>query len=601
MRSRRTPLRRPARRLAVLTLGALGLLAAEAPAAAPAAPPAASAGPIFVDRAADWGLDFVHFNGMSGEYYYPEMVGAGAALFDYDGDGDLDAYLVQGSMLGAGKTLADATFKPRGPLPPAGRLFRNDGVRRPDGSLTPRFVDVTAASKLAATGYGMGVTAGDFDNDGRPDLYLADDGPNQLWHNQGDGTFRDVTAKAGVDDPRWSVAAVAFDFDRDGWLDLFVVDYVDFDLAHNPPCYAPSSRRDYCGPAAFQGVADRLFHNRGDGTFEDVSARAGIAAKPGPGLGAVAADFDGDGWPDLYVANDGAENFLWHNNHDGTFREDALFAGAALNRDGKAEAGMGVDAGDFDDDSDFDIVLAHLAGETDTLYVNAGGAVFSDRTVESGIGPPSLPFTSFGAGWLDYDGDGWLDLLTVSGAVRILEAQAAAGDPFPLKQSNQLFHNLGPDAAGRVRFADVSDQAGPAFALPEVSRGAAFGDVDDDGDTDVLVTNNSGPARLLVNQLGDRRPWLGLRLLDRNGRDALGAEVEVLRAGAPTLLRRVHTDGSFASASDPRVLVGLGDAAKLTAVRVRWPDGVRERFPPPPAGAYATLREGSGERQGAAP
>ena len=433
--------------------------------------------PIFVDRAREWGLDFVHFNGMSGEYYYPEMIGAGGALVDYDGDGDLDVYLVQGAMLGPGKTLADATVEPQGPLPPADRLFRNDGVRRPDGTLVPHFVDVTAESRIAATGYGMGVATGDFDNDGRPDLYVANFGPNQLWHNDGktgtaEGaggaggargsdtvTFTDVTARAGADDPRWSVGAVVFDFDRDGWLDLFVVNYLDFDLAKNPRCFAESSRRDYCGPAAFKGVPDRLLRNRGDGTFEDVSVRSGIGAKAGPGLGAVAADFDGDGWPDLYVANDGAENFLWLNNHDGTFRDEALFAGAALNRDGKAEAGMGVDAGDFDDDGDFDLFLAHLTGETNTLYVNAGGAVFSDRSVESGLAAPSLPFTSFGTGWFDYDGDGWLDLVALNGAVRILEAQARAGDPYPLKQTNQLFHNLGPVAgapAGQVRFAEVT-------------------------------------------------------------------------------------------------------------------------------------------------
>ena len=482
-------------------------------------------------------------------------------------------------------------------------------------------MDVTAESRIAATGYGMGVATGDFDNDGRPDLYVANFGPNQLWHNDGKivtaggargargsdtVTFTDVTARAGADDPRWSVGAVVFDFDRDGWLDLFVVNYVDFDLAKNPRCFAESSRRDYCGPAAFSGLPDRLLRNRGDGTFEDVSVRSGIGAKAGPGLGAVAADFDGDGWPDLYVANDGAENFLWLNNHDGTFREDALFRGAALNRDGRAEAGMGVDAGDFDNDGDFDLFLAHLAGETNTLYVNAGGAVFSDRTVESGLAAPSLPFTSFGTGWFDYDGDGWLDLVTLSGAVRILEPQAREGDPYPLKQTNQLFHNLGPaagaagGAGGKVRFGEVTDRASAAFRLAEVSRGAAFGDVDDDGDVDLLEVNNCGPARLLVNQVGNRNPWLGLRLVGAGGRDLLGATVEVLRRGGPTLVRRVHSDGGYASAHDPRVVVGLGDAPGVTAVRVRWPDGTVERFDPPPLRAYTTLRQGTGRRESAA-
>ena len=286
----------------------------------------------FVDVAPQVGLDFVHFNGMSGELYFPEMMGQGGALLDYDGDGDLDAYFVQGAMLGPGKTLADALVPLRGPLPPRGRLYRNDLALNSDGSRSVRFVDVTEASGLHALGYGMGIATGDIDNDGWVDLYLTNYGPNQMYRNNGDGTFTDVTARTG--DPRWSVSASFFDLDRDGWLDLYVANYVDYSVEKNPRCFAASSRRDYCGPADFPPLAHTLYRNRGDGTFEDVSVRSGIARQPGPGLGVIAFDPDRDGWTDIYVANDGAPIFLWMNRRDGTFRDDALLAGAAVNRRG---------------------------------------------------------------------------------------------------------------------------------------------------------------------------------------------------------------------------------------------------------------------------
>jgi hypothetical protein len=579
------------------------LLAAPALWAAAAEPPP---GPYFVDRAAEWGLDFVHFNGMVGEYYFPEMTGQGCALLDYDGDGDLDAYLVQGALL-AGDAMAEALFPWAGEEPPRGRLYRNDPVRLADGSWEPRFVDVTEASGLAATGHGMGVATGDYDGDGDLDLYLTSYGPNQLWENGGDGTFTDVTAAAGVDDPRWSVSAAFLDYDRDGRLDLYVVNYLDFDVATNPRCFTPSSRRDYCGPADFPPVPDRLFRNRGDGSFEDVSGASGIGRARGPGLGVVAADLDGDGWTDLFVANDGQVNFLWRNQGPGpkggpggvTFRDEALLAGVALNREGRAEASMGVDAGDFDADGDLDLFLTHLAGETNTLYVNDGSGLFEDRTLESGLGAPSFPFTSFGTGWIDFDNDGWLDLLVVSGAVRVLEEQARAGDRYPLKQRKQLFRNVAADG-GRRRFEEVGAEAGEVFAVAEVSRGAAFGDVDRDGDADALLATNNGPARLLVNGVGrapDRaRPWLALELLGPSGGPAIGALVEVARAGAPALLRRVRTDGSYASASDPRVVVGLGGEAELAEVRVRWPDGRRERRQGLRAGRSFTLYDEEEDR-----
>ncbi len=578
-----------ARSPSILWIGsAVLLLATAAPrAAAPASP--AAAGAIFVDRAAEWGLDFVHFNGMTGKYYFPEMTGQGLGLLDYDGDGDLDVYLVQGAMLGPGETLADALVPPVGPVPPTDRLYRNDPVETADGRWVPHFVDVTAESGLDARGYGMGVAVGDYDGDGWVDLYVTNYGSNQLWHNRGDGTFADATARAGVDDPRWSVSAAFLDYDGDGLLDLYVGNYVAFDVAKNPRCFTESSRRDYCGPADFHGMPDRLFHNRGNGTFEDVSQTSGIARAPGPALGVVADDFDGDGKVDLYVTNDGKPNFLWINQGDGTFRDDGLLAGVALNREGAAEASMGVDAGDFDGDGDPDLFMTHLMGETNTLYVNDGSGLFEDRTLESGLGAPSFPYTSFGTSWIDYDNDGWLDLLVLNGAVRVLEPEARAGDPYPLKQPNQLFHDL-----GGKRFEDVTAQAGPVFALAEVSRGAAFGDIDRDGDLDVVQANNNGPVRLLVNQVGQERSWVAFDLVNGRGAPALGSRVEVERPGAPGIWRRVRVDGSYASANGPGIVVGLGDNGRISAARVLWADGRVERFEGIEAGRRWRLEEPAG-------
>ncbi len=521
------------------------------------------AGEVFTDAAAESGLGFVHVNGMSGEMYFPEMMGQGGALFDYDGDGDLDVYCVQGGKLGPGK-----------PEPLRGRLYRNDSMR---------FVDVTEASGLGVGGvggYGMGAATGDIDNDGRIDLYLTNYGPNRMYRNNGDGTFSDVTDRSGTGDPRWSVSATFFDLDRDGWLDLYVTNYVDYSVEKNPKCFAASSRRDYCGPADFPPLRHTLYRNRGDGTFEDVSARSGVARQPGPGLGVIAFDADRDGWIDVYVANDGAPNFLWMNRRDGTFQDDALLAGVAVNRRGQAEAGMGVDAGDFDADGDEDIFLTHLSGETNTLYVNDGTGMFEDRSTETGAAIGTLPFTSFGTSWIDYDNDGWLDLFIVNGAVRILEPLAEAGDKYPLSQTDQIYHNVG----GRLE--EVTSTAGAVFKKPGVGRGAAFGDVDNDGDTDIVAFYSNGPVRLLLNQVGDRRPWIGFQV------GVPGTKVEVVRPGAPALWRRVHTDGSYASASDPRVLVGLGEAGEVAAVRIHGPGGKVEEWRGLPAGRYWIAKEG---------
>ncbi len=562
---------------------------------------------VFDEVAADVGLDFVHFNGMTGKLHFSEMTGAGGALLDFDDDGDLDVFLVQGDMLESGASPTSALFPPRHEPPLSDRLYRNSLI--PEGVL--RFTDVTTGSGIdRGGGYGMGVATGDYDNDGDVDLYVTNLGSNRLWRNRGtsvDGmvSFEDATAPAGADDPRWSVSASFLDYDRDGWLDLYVVNYVDYRFTNHKPCFSRSSARDYCGPDSYEAVNDRLLRNRGKDmngrvTFEDVTAAAGIAAARGPGLGVVAADFDRDGWVDLFIANDGSENFLWHNRGgEGgrmTFEEQALLTGCAVNLRGAFEAGMGVDAADFDDDGDLDLFLVHLDQETNTLYVNDGLGNFQDRTLASGLGPPSLPFTSFGTGWLDFDNDGHLDLLVASGAVKQLPERMRRGDRFPLDQTNQLYRGLGGG-----RFEDGTERAGPAFAVAEVSRGVATGDVDNDGDVDVLVTQNNGPVRLLRNRGEAKHHWLGLRLASPPpARDLLGTRLTVEAPGAAPRHRRVRSDGSYASASDPRVLVGLGTSAAPVSVRVEWPDGSGETFGPGEIDRYTTLVRGGGAREATA-
>lgn len=564
----------------------------------------------FVDRAAEAGIDFVHFNGMSGELYFSEMMGSGVALFDYDGDGDLDVYLVQGSMIGKDKTIEDATIPPEHPLPLTDRLYRNDLEVREDGTRVLRFTDVTEASGLAeiATGYGMGVIAGDYDNDGWTDLYVTNHGPNRMLRNRGDGTFEDVTEATGTGDPLWSVPAVFFDYDADGWLDLFVGNYVEYRVATDKPCYSPAGARQYCGPGAYRAEVDRLFHNRGAAAggpaFEETPPAAGLAGTRGAALGASAADFDGDGRLDLYVANDQMENRLWLNRlEEGTakFVDEALLGGCAVNQEGQPEASMGVVADDLDADGDVDLFMTHLDRETNTLYLNDGRGLFEDRSQQSGLAGPSWDVTGFGLALIDYDNDGRRDLFVANGAVNLLWDQVAEGETYPLHQPNQLFRNAG-GGPGEVRFREVTGEAGAALELSEVSRGVAMGDVDNDGDADLVVANNAGPVRLLINQVGQDRPWLGLRVgvdaADGRVRDALGARVQLVRKGAPDLWSLVRTDGSYASSNDPRVLFGLGGGGEVEAVRVHWPDGLVEEWTGVPAGEYTTLRKGTGRAVG---
>jgi hypothetical protein len=542
--------------------------------------------PLFREVAAEVGLKFHHFTGATGEYFMPEIMGSGVALFDYDNDGDLDVYLVQGSTFDPALDPGHSKFPPPAGWKPGNRLFRN--LLSETGKL--QFVDVTDHAGVGHVGYGMGVAVGDYDNDGFQDLYVTNFGHNVLYHNNGDGTFTDVTTKAGVDDPRWSTGAAWVDYDRDGRLDLFVANYLDFTVKGNRQCFASTGERDYCTPKMYQPAPARIFHNRGDGTFEDVTSSAGIGAAIGPGLGVVCADFNGDSWPDIYVANDGAPSHLWINQRNGTFKERGVLSGTAFNPDGLPQAGMGVTAADFDGDGDEDIFKTNLINEGSNLYVNDGRGNFHDASTELGLYLPTFPYTGFGTEWLDYDNDGRLDLFIANGAVNRIES--LRGTPYPFGQPNLLFHNEGDGK----KFRDVTSAAGPAFSLSEVSRGAAFGDIDNDGAIDIVVTNNNGPVRLLLNQTRalNQNHWLLVRLHAKQGNlFGIGAKVEVRQRGR-TLVRRVHTDSSYLSANDVRVHFGLGEDPNVESLIVHWPNGDREEWDKIAADRIVQIRQGTG-------
>ena len=549
----------------------------------------------FTERAQATGLDFVHFNGASGRFYYPEILPPGVGLLDYDNDGDLDVYLVQGRTLGT----SPPHDIPGAVRAPHGRLYRNDLRVNADGARHLHFTDVTGASAIRADQYGLGVAAADIDNDGWIDFLLTNFGTNQLFRNKGDGTFTDVSKPSGIEDHsgRFAVSAAFLDYDRDGWLDLYVANNTNYTLQNETSCPNMAGARDYCPPQMYGGQPDRLYRNHGGGRFVDVSAKALAGGKFGPALGIATADYNGDGWIDIYVANDGEENLLWINQRDGTFKETALLAGAALTEEGKAEASMGVDAGDFDNDGDDDLFMTELTGQGSNLYANDGAGNFRDVSAASGLGRLSVPFTGWGTGWFDFDNDGWLDVLSVNGTIVATprteftghsSPKASDGRPFPYDQRKVLFRNLRDG-----RFEDVTSQAGAVFELSESGRGAAFGDIDNDGDVDVVVGNDGGPVRLLVNNLGNRNHWIGLRLVGKTGRDMLGARVAVIRDGA-TIWRRARSDGSYGSANDPRVLVGLGAAAAAPTIRVRWPSGQVEEWSGIAIDRWTTLKEGTG-------
>jgi hypothetical protein len=533
-------------------------------------PESTSPGPIwFEEIAARAGVDFIHHSGHQARHYLPEIMGGGAALFDMDNDGFLDLYLVQsGNLLN----------------PSAGggnRLYHNRG----NGT----FEDVTEQSGTGIRGYGMGVAAGDFDNDGYTDLFVTNFGSNVLLKNDGHGHFVDVTTKAGVAGSGWSTSAAFLDYDGDGYLDLFVTHYLNWRAAAEIECYSLSGVPDYCSPASYDvPSAGTLYHNNGDGTFTDVSSRAGITGAVGNGLGVVAGDFDGDGRIDIFVANDRTPNHLWLNQGDGRFREAALAMGCAIDQDGAPKSGMGVDAVDLDDRGRLDLLVVNLDGESDSFFRNQT-KYFADDTAAIGLRTASRPFTRFGMALLDFDNDGHLDLFEANGRVG-QQSETYSSDPYA--EPSLLFRGLAGNN-GSSRLEEVHPRGGTSKPLVATSRAAAFGDFDNDGGIDIVVVNRDGSPYLLHNVVKDRGHWTLVRVLDEHGRDALGAEM-TMSVGSRTVRRDVRAAYSYLASNDPRVHVGLGSETTVRNVTVRWPDGKREHFGDLSADRVVTLRRGSG-------
>ncbi|MEM7307529.1 MAG: CRTAC1 family protein [Planctomycetota bacterium] len=519
--------------------------------------------PWFAEESEARGLVFAHESGASGELLMPEIMGGGAALVDVDADGDLDAYLVQSG----GVRVAAAKRSPN-------RLFQNDG--------SGRFDDVTDGSGAGDRGYGMGVAAGDVDGDGLPELYVTNVGDNALLANLGEARFDDVTDSARAAAGGWSSSAAFLDADLDGDLDLFVVRYIVWDPDQELDCANDMGTPDYCSPTAYGAPAlDLLLANRGDGVFDDASRRAGIDAVAANGLGIVCGDYDGDGWTDVFIANDQDPDLLWRNAGDGTFRDESYRAGCALDRDGQAKAGMGVAAADVDEDGDEDLLVCNLSRESDSYFENRGEH-FVDRTTQLGLRQRSRAFTRFGVGFADFDQDGRLDLFQANG--RVLRRYPSYAEADEYAEPNLVLRGT---ADGRL--VEVLPPGGTSENVAATSRAAAFGDVDGDGAVDVLVVNRDARAHLLVNRVEERGAWIGLRVLAASGADALHAVVDV-RAGPRQLRREVRAAASYLASSSPLLHIGLGALEEVDEVRVRWPDGTEQRFGPLTAGRVHELR-----------
>ncbi|MBI1927124.1 CRTAC1 family protein [Candidatus Poribacteria bacterium] len=528
----------------------------------------------FVDVTEAAGIHFTHVDGRSGQKYFMETLGSGAAFFDYDNDGDADLYLVNGAPLPGYQ----------GTETPTNHLYENNG----DGT----FTDVTEKAGVGDTGYGHGCAVGDYDNDGDLDLYVTNYGPNVLYRNNGDGTFTDVTGEAGVGDAHWSTSCAFADYDRDGDLDLYVVNYIEFNIAENPWCgLKEKGLRAYCEPNNFPGQPDILYRNNGDGTFTDVTKGAGIYNPNGKGLGVVWGDYNNDGYPDLYVANDSTENFLYQNKGDGMFEEVGFMAGVALNENGVAENGMGTAFGDWDNDGWLDLTVTNYANQTNTLYHNDRGGFFSDVTTPSQTGRISYPYLGWATAFIDYDNDGYLDLFVANGHLH--DNLKELGQEGTYGQRNLLFRNNHDGT-----FTDVSTEAGPGMALEDVSRGAAFADYDLDGDIDLLVTNSNSSPRLLRNDGGNRNNWLAIRLIGTKGlTDAIGARVTI-RTGALSQIREIQSGSGYLSQNELTILFGLGNRTIVDTMEIRWPGGGEEQMEGVPANQFIVVTEGKEGKDG---
>jgi enediyne biosynthesis protein E4 len=521
----------------------------------------------FTNATAASGIKFVHFRGNDGIPINREIFGPGVCVADFDGDGYQDIYFVNGRDL-----------YQRG-ISARNALYRNNG----DGT----FTDVTEKAGVSGTGYGLGCVWGDYDNDGFPDLYVTQYGRNVLYHNNGDGTFTDVTDKAGVAGMEFGTlfhsGATFFDYDRDGLLDLYVGGYVS--LESGPRYCNISGARTSCPPSVYKGTADILYHNNGDGTFSNVTKAAKIYEPQGKNLAVGAADYDNDGWPDLFVANDGLNAYLYHNQHNGSFEEAGVITGMALTSQGNTMAAMCISLGDFDNDGWLDLFITDFQKNSDHLWHNNGKGAFDEVSDQAGITVPTRDVLSFGGGFFDYDNDGWLDLFIANGHVYPEVEQVSPDVHF--KQINSLFHN-----EGNGKFVETTKTAGSGFETPYAGRGAAFADFDNDGFVDVVVANNGDPPLLLHNSGGNGNHFLNIRLVGhKSNRDAMGARIRVV-AGGLSQIREVAGGGSYLSQSDLRAHFGLGKATRVESIEVRWPSGQKQSFRDFDVDKFYTIEEG---------
>ena len=548
---------------ALLALALLPLsCSSEPPPPVASEPEVATVEPWLEDVREQVGIDHTYFSGDTGQFYIIETMGGGAALFDHDGDGDLDLYLTQGNTLDGAP---DANLR--------NRLFEQND----DGM----FVDRTGASGTGDPRYGVGVTTGDYDDDGHVDLYVTNLGRNTLYRNLGDGTFLDVTETAGVGGDAFSACAEFADIDLDGDLDLFVTNYLDWTTATEKPCYSEQNRRDYCNPASYDApIADVLYRNEGDGTFVDISEASGIAAVPGTGLGVAIACIDGDDWPDIIVGNDGMDDRLWINQGDGTFIERGMELGCAVDNSGTPKASMGVELFDVDDDGDLDLLVTTLFRETDSFFLNENG-VFVDATARYGLAADTRSFTRWGLSSVDLDNDGVEELYEATGRVR-WQSDTWSDDDW-LAEPNLLFTRN-----DRGRYVLVPD-AGTATPIIATAHGVASGDLDGDGGMDLVVVNKDAQVNVLHNVVASRGNSVVLDVRTATGAPAIGARVEIRLQDGRTITRTVRSGRGYASASDPRIHVGVGEADDVAAVTVRWPNGATASFDALPAGTVHVL------------
>jgi hypothetical protein len=510
----------------------------------------------FTDVTSQAGITFKHVSSPEKNYIVESMSG-GVALIDYDNDGLVDIYFVNSLTM----DLLKSTTRPQS------ELYRNNG----DGT----FTNVTRKAGVGDIGWGMGVCVGDYNNDGRDDLYVTCLGPNHLLKNNGDGTFTDVTKAAGVGDPRWSTGSAFFDYDNDGRLDLFVSNYVDFDVNKLPDKDRPCLYRGIavqCGPRGLHGAADTLYHNNGDGTFADVSAKAGVSDPNGYyGLGVVCSDFDGDGFVDIFVANDATPNFLYRNKGDGTFKDIGFVSGAAVNENGGEQACMGVSVGDYDHDGKFDIFATNFSQEYNVLYRGLGSNTFADVSYAAKVAEVSMPYVGWGTKFFDYDNDGWLDLFVANGHVypQVDKANLDSG-----YRQRKFLHKNNRDGT----FSEVAAQSGDALMEKRVSRGAAFGDIDNDGDVDIVVSDLDGAPSILRNDGGNANNCVLIKTVgDRSNRDGIGARVKVV-SGDLTSVDEVRSGASYISHNDLRLHFGLEKRTKIDLIEVRWPGGAVDKI-----------------------